>query len=261
MEPSTSSPHPSRAWLLALLAALAAATLAAHGPIAQWPGYHQFCDTRPWGGLPNAANLLSNLAFAATGAWGLRRLAGRPGMAAWRLFAAALLTTAVGSAFYHWAPADGPLVGDRLPIAWACAALTCAFLAERVDSRWGLRRVLGAAVVAASLSVAAWWIGAAHGHGDLRPYVFVQFLPMLLIPAALALGLAPRTPQAVRGSAWCTALALYALAKATEVADEAVMQVLGVISGHTLKHLLAAAAAAWLLHAATPQTGRPPQNR
>jgi len=35
-----------------------------------------------------------------------------------------------------------------------------------------------------------------------------------------------------------------------EVADHAVLEATGIVSGHTLKHLLAAAGAAWLLGAA-----------
>ena len=45
-------------------------------------------------------------------------------------------------------------------------------------------------------------------------------------------------------------LGLYAAAKLMELADQAVLDALGVTSGHTLKHLLAAAAALWLLRAA-----------
>jgi hypothetical protein len=76
---------------------------------------------------------------------------------------------------------------------------------------------------------------------DLRPYVLVQFLPVLLIP--LVLLLYPR-----RGSAglWL-ALACYVLAKALEQFDGQVYAALGgVISGHSLKHLAAAAGMAAL---------------
>jgi hypothetical protein len=81
------------------------------------------------------------------------------------------------------------LVFDRLPIAWACAALLCAFLGERIDAHWACAPVLLAAVVAATGAVAWWWIGELRSHGDLRPYLWILFLPMLLIPAALWLKL------------------------------------------------------------------------
>ena len=73
---------------------------------------------------------------------------------------------------------------------------------------------------------------------------------MLLVPAALLLRLPRRSDTAAPDAAWWGVLAGYALAKAFEVADHAVLERLGLLSGHTLKHLVAAAAAAWLLHGA-----------
>jgi hypothetical protein len=250
-------PAAAHAALIAI-ALLAAAALAWHGPIAQWPDYHRFADTRGWLGLPNAANVLSNLPFAWVGVWGLRRLSRMPlderdrgARRAWWVFGAAVAATAFGSALYHWAPANGPLVFDRLPIAWACAALVCALLAERVDSRWGSAAALGAALLAATLSVALWWITERAGHGDLRAYLWVQFLPMLLVPAVLVLRLPPTGARVTPGSAWWVVLALYAGAKLMEMTDAGVFEALGFTSGHTLKHLLAAVGAGWLLRAAT----------
>ena len=43
-------------------------------PIPQSPAYHAFCDTRRFWGIPNTANVLSNLPFLAIGLWGLRWL-------------------------------------------------------------------------------------------------------------------------------------------------------------------------------------------
>jgi hypothetical protein len=259
------SPAPSR-WAeraLVALALLLAAALWLHGPIAQWPGYHDFADRRAWLGIPNAADVLSNLAFALVGAWGLALFAraphGGPARAAWRLFCASLVATAAGSAFYHWAPGNTALVADRLPIAWACATLLCAFLAERVHPRWAGPPALLAASVLASASVAIWWFGERAGAGDLRAYLFVQFLPMLIVPAALVLRLSPRDGDpATPASAWWAVLALYAVAKGLELADHAVFEALGLASGHTLKHLFAAAGAGAVVYAATsrPAHGR-----
>lgn len=257
------------------LAALLAGVLAWHGPIAQWADYHAFADVRAWLGIPNAADVLSNLPFALVGAWGWMRLRrpepSWPAQNAWRLFCAGLLCTAVGSAVYHLAPDNTALVFDRIPIAGACAALLCAFLAERVDRRWSSLPALAAAWLAATLSVVIWWAGELHGTGDLRAYLFVQCLPMLLVPAGLLL---PRAawpaagpagtddpPYTVAPSAWWAVLALYAAAKGAEVADHALFGMLGMVSGHTLKHLLAALAAGWIVRAAVPPRrpgGRPP---
>ena len=242
----------SRSHWLALIVVAALAALAWHGPIAQWASYHDFADGRAWLGVPNAANVLSNLPFALIGAWGAWRLwpFGAPALAApaqraWWCFALAVACTAFGSAAYHWTPNDASLVLDRLPIAWACAALSCALLAERVDAAWGRASVLGGAFVLATASVLAWRLT-----GDLRAYAAVQFLPMLLVPVALALRLPPTSERALTSGQWWTVLGLYGAAKLMEAADATVFDAIGLVSGHTLKHLLAAAAAWWLLGSA-----------
>jgi hypothetical protein len=76
-------------------------------------------------------------------------------------------------------------------------------------------------------------------------------MPMLLIPAALLLRLRPLTAGVVVPDwAWWTALGLYACAKGMEAADAGVLETtLHAVSGHSLKHLLAALAAGLLLWA------------
>lgn len=245
----------ARAFWLALAAAALGLALWVHGPIAQWADYHAFADQRAWLGMPNAANVLSNLPFLFIGAWGLWRLrsgaSSSPSVHAWRAFSVAIVCTAIGSASYHWAPSNATLAGDRLPIAWACAAFLSAFLGERVHPRWCGAIVLGSALVCATLAVWYWWATEQSGQGDLRPYLYFQLLPMLVVPMALGLRLPPTFAAATPAGAWWAVLALYAAAKVMEVADHTVFEAAGFISGHTLKHLFAAAGAAWLLGAAT----------
>jgi hypothetical protein len=264
MAPSRSStvrimiaPSPSfslrRPGLLAIVAGVLALALLAHGAIPQWADYHAFAGTRRWFGVPNAENVLSNVPFALIGLWGCF---GARGSLPWRAFGAAVFCTAFGSALYHWAPGNAALVADRLPIAWACAALSCGLLSERVDARWGSATALSAALLAASCSVAWWWLGEQHGAGDLRPYLFVQFLPMVLVPTALLIPLPALRADTIADSTWWTVLGLYAVAKLMEVADHTVLDALGVVSGHTLKHLLAAAAALCLVRAVNASTAQ-----
>jgi hypothetical protein len=165
------------------------------------------------------------------------------------LFCVAVLCTSGGSAFYHWAPNNAALVFDRIPIAWACVALTCALLAEHVHPRWAAPWVLALGAALATGAVAFWLFTEQRGLGDLRPYLFVQILPMLLVPLALFLKLPSRGATCTPASAWWAVLGLYAAAKGMELADHAVLAATGWISGHTLKHLLAAAAAAWVVRA------------
>jgi hypothetical protein len=94
-------------------------------------------------------------------------------------------------------------------------------------------------------SVAYWALGELRGGGDLRPYVLVQFLPMLLIP--LLLLMYPSAFGRSRELWWL--LGIYLLAKLAEFADGAIFAIGGVISGHSLKHLFAAVAMGMLLKA------------
>lgn len=233
--------------ILLAVALVAAGALLLHGPIRQWADYHAFADAVPWLGVPNAALVLTNLPFALVGGIAWRALdPSRPSWTAWRTVALSVFATAFGSAWYHADPNDAALVFDRLPIAWGCAAIACALLAERVDPRAGSWPVVLAAVGGATASVVAWTLT-----GDLRPYVFVQFAPLLLVVVALLARMAPPDPaRSVGDGAWWAALALYALAKACEAADHPIHDVLAPWSGHALKHLLAAAGAAVLLRGA-----------
>ena len=84
---------------------------------------------------------------------------------------------------------------------------------------------------------------------DLRLYAWAQFFPFL----ALVLQLYP--PKYTGASYWIVAAALYALAKLLEFYDHAVYSVGSILSGHTLKHLAAAAASLAILRLL--QTRRP----
>jgi hypothetical protein len=268
-----SSPKPSAGWghLVLLCAApfLMALALWLHGPIEQWASYHHFADVHTFWSIPNAANVVSNLPFLAIGVWGLMLLrqqrahavqantTASPSFHAWCLFALAIACTSLGSACYHWAPHNATLLWDRLPIAWACASLSVALLAERVDPRFGSAWCLCAATALSTLSVVWWWWtlapqGSLAG-GDLRPYLFVQFLPLLLIPLVFCMKLPARHAHAIHASAAWWALGLYAIAKGLEIGDHAVLEALHWLGGHPLKHLLAAAGAAVLMRAAVKQ--------
>ncbi len=235
----------------------ACAALLAHGPIAQLAHYHEFADHSRLLDLPHAADVLSNLGFALVALWGMVRLwpqrthpalhAGRYG---YGLFLLALLLTALGSSYYHLAPDNARLFWDRLPIAWASAGLLAAVRAEtRPGSNARIDSLLLMAF--ATFGVAWWSITEHYGAGDLRPYLLLQGLVLVLIPVWQA---AYRAPSADRW-AFGTALLLYVAAKLAEMHDAGLQSALGLISGHTLKHLLASAAAGILVARLVRRTG------
>lgn len=229
-----------------LLIIAAVIALALHGPIAQWADYHRFADARPLFGMPNALDVLSNAAFAAVALCGWVTLAPRrqsPGLAhgwpGWTLFLAAMVLTAIGSTWYHLAPDDFRLLLDRLPIALACAALLAAVFSDTHRFPHGLALTAGLALF--GVGTVLWWYATElRGAGDLRPYALLQVAPLVLVPLWQAIERAPRGERV----AFAAAIGCFVLAKLAEVYDREVLEALGLLSGHTLKHLLAAGAGA-----------------
>jgi hypothetical protein len=250
-------------WRSLLLLAVAGAAIVAviwQGPIAQPADYHQFADQRALGAIDNYMNVLSNAGFVLVGGIGLLalwRVPDPPGALpllrpAYRLFFLGALLIGFGSAWYHLAPDNGSLLWDRLPMTLSFMALVAIVVGEQIEERIG-RRLLLPLVAIGLGSVLYWAAGEARGVGDLRPYVLVQFLPMLLLPLILLLW---RSAFESSGALWAL-IGLYVLAKLFEVGDAAIFAAGGVISGHSLKHLAAAVAMAMLLQALLTRRRRP----
>ncbi|MCC7312434.1 MAG: hypothetical protein IT510_14440 [Sulfuritalea sp.] len=234
--------------LPAAVTALLAAAALFHGPIHQPAGYHNFADQSLVWGVPHFCDVTSNLGFAIAALWGWLRLApvrGHPdlrhGWAGYRLFLAGLFLTALGSSWYHLAPDNAGLVWDRLPIALACGGLLAGVWG---DARQKESRSLAAwLALAGALSVGWWHFTDLSGAGDLRPYLLLQGLPILLIPLWQWIYKAPAADRLAFGGA----LALYVVAKFAELGDHEIAAVLAPVTGHTLKHLLATGAAALIV--------------
>jgi len=202
-------------------------------PIPQDQSYHQFADQRTVFGIPNFWNVVSNLPFLAVGAAGLRRFRDDPATV---VFFLGVLLTGIGSSYYHWDPNDDTLFWDRLPMTLSFGAILALVVAERVSVRAGAI-LLWPALATGLFSLLLWrWTG------DLRLYFWVQFFPGLAI--VLLFLLCP--PKFTGTNYWIIAGVLYALAKIFEFTDHAIYSVGSLLSGHTLKHL-AAAAACWAI--------------
>lgn len=227
----------SRRWRTAVLVALVAGTLVAVlfvPPIRQDPAYHAFADGRSFFGVPNFLNVVSNLAFLVVGILGIGvAMNARVGSArpAWVLLFVGLALVSAGSAWYHWSPDNDSLLWDRLPMTVGFMGLLVALVDEHVHP--GLVERLLAPAVLLGLGSALYW----HFTDDLRFYAWIQFMPLLVILALLFLF----DSRYTRNRLLAAALALYGAAKLTEHYDSAVFTATGeLVSGHTLKHLLAA---------------------
>jgi hypothetical protein len=219
-------------------------------PIPQPLSYHQFADQRPWLGIPNFGDVVSNLPFAIVGICGLifllrptpqNRFADPRQRWLYLLMFAGLLLTAFGSAYYHLAPGNARLVWDRLPIMIVFMALLDAVIAERCSVNVGLW-LLPALLAIGVGSVLQWRASELHAHGDLRFYTAVQVYSIVVLLLALLL-----PPKYSRGSDFAVVVGLYVLAKILETFDRQVFSVGHIVSGHTLKHLAAATASYWIL--------------
>lgn len=229
---TTAETSKGRIAFVLLLAAAAVIGLFLHGPIAQPAGYHAFADQRTILGIPNFWNVISNLAFLIPGLIGVNELRHRrPRLRAMYLaFFAGSCLVALGSGYYHLAPANETLVWDRLPMAIVFMAFFCIIVADRICER--AATVMFYPLIGFAVFSVAYW----HFSGDLRPYVIAQFLPVLLLPLILFLF------PAVTGDSplmWGV-LAAYVVAKLFEFADGPIYLTLQVVSGHTLKHMTAA---------------------
>ena len=238
----------SRSARIAILAGTTAAVIGvvfALPRVAQPISYHDFADQRRLLGVPNFMDVASNLAFLVAGLYGLRIL-GRSRFADTRerlpyaILFAAVIVTCFGSAYYHLAPNNATLFWD-LPMTLAFMSFLSAVITERVSVRAGLA-LLGPLLAVGVASLWWWRWTEAAGRGDLRPYLLVQFYPLLAILLLLVLFPPRYTHQ------WdlLVIFALYVVAKLFELADRPIFYLCHIVSGHTLKHLAAAVACFWI---------------
>jgi hypothetical protein len=211
------------------LAAVSLAGLLLVPPIPQSQLYHAFADQRTLCGVPHFWNVVSNLPFILVGALGLMHV--RRDLSA-SVFFLGVFLTGFGSSYYHWAPNDWGLFWDRLPMTLAFMAILSNIIEERVDERVG-QLLLWPLVALGVVSLLVWL-----RFDDLRLYAWVQFFPCIVLP--LMLWLLP--PKYTGTWLWFVALGFYVLAKILEHYDAAIYHALGVMSGHPIKHVAAAAA-------------------
>lgn len=204
-------------------------------PIPQDPDFYNFADRRALLGVPYFADVVSNLPFLLVGVAGLRwyvRQGSHDTGVSWAVFFAGVALVSAGSGYFHWNPKQGTLVWDRLAMTVAFMGLFPALVGEFIHMRAG-KLLLVPALLTGVASVLYW-----HRFNDLRFYAAVQYVPLMVIPLMMLLY------RSRYSHTWFLPLALaaYAVAKVVEDFDREVFDFMrGGISGHTLKHLLAAA--------------------
>ncbi|MBN4071926.1 alkaline phytoceramidase [bacterium AH-315-F18] len=216
----------------------------------QDPTYHAFADERGFFGILRFGDVVSNLPFVVVGCMGLwflfRRGAATPGgpyQEPWEryaLFAAflGLLLTGFGSAYYHHVPDNARLVWDRAPLTLVFMSFLAITVGDRVSPRAGAVLLFPLLVIGVS-SVFYWDWTESRGLGDLRAYGVVQFYTLLAIPLLCLL----HPPRYTRGRELLIVVCIYGVAKVCEALDATIYEAGHLVSGHTLKHLIAGCAA------------------
>jgi hypothetical protein len=221
------------------------------GPLPQDPSYHVLADVRRCGPVPRAGDVLTNLSIVGAGAAGFllwRRVHIEPEeRMAYALLVAGMLLTAIGSAYYHWAPGDARLVWDRLPMTLVLAALLTFLLADRIEPAFATVALWPIAALGAASVL--WWAWTRwQGADDLLFYLVVRIGTGVAIACLL---LFRRGRYSGAGWLWA-ALALDIVMTVAERLDHEIYAATGMlVSGHNVKHLLAGAllacTLAWLV--------------
>lgn len=218
-------------------------------PVRQDLAYHAFSDSRMLFGIPNFYNVVSNLPFLIVGVSGsifcYREVSDCSRMA-WLGFFVGIAFVALGSSFYHLEPGNWRLFWDRLPMTMGFMGLFAALLGELVNPGLATRLLLPLILMGIASSLI--W----HWYDDLRFYIWVQFMPLLVIPVLLAL-------YRKRYSHYyfiVLGLLFYLLAKLLEICDAEIFSLFeNEMAGHAIKHVFAAMGSAvilWMLRVRKP---------
>lgn len=213
-------------------------------PVPQPLGYHDFADQRSAFGVPHFLNVASNAGFLLAGIAGLavagrRRTAFETGgeRLPWAVLFVGVVLTAAGSTWYHLAPDNERLFWDRLPMTIAFMALVASQIVDRISVRLGLALLAPMLLLGASTAV-YWRATERAGAGNVLPYSILQGYAVLVL--LLLAFLYPS--RYTRGRDLYLVFGWYVLSKVLEALDAPVFSLGQVVSGHTLKHLAAAAA-------------------
>jgi uncharacterized membrane-anchored protein YitT (DUF2179 family) len=244
----------TREWIFVVFTVSAIATTFSSPPVLQDPAYNHFADHRTFFGIPNFFDVISNAPLLLVGLLGLAFILLRAIQTSQRIFAtdhevwsylalfAGVTLAGFGSAYYHLAPSDNRLVWDRLPMTVIFMSFFAATISERINTRTGLL-LLPILLSVGIASIIYWHITELRGSGDLRVYLDVQYYTTAAIPLIAVLFPSRYT----RGRIIFTVFGIYVLAKVFELLDSAVYSLGHVVSGHVIKHIIAAVASLLIL--------------
>ena len=230
-------------------------------PVPQPLEYHDFADQRSVFGMDHFLNIVSNIGFLIAGMVGLVIVGRRHTAFAadrerlpYAVFFAGVVLTAAGSTYYHMAPDNETLFWDRLPMTIAFMALVSSQIVDRINVRLGLALLVPMLLLGAA-SVLYWRATERMGAGNVLPYAILQGYAVFVLLMLAAL----HPSRYTRGEDLYFVFGWYILSKVMESLDAQVLALGQIVSGHTLKHLAAAAAAGVLCFMLARRRQRAPQ--
>lgn len=216
-------------------------------PLADRAEYFNFADKRSIAFIQNIGDVLSNLPFLFIGLWGLwvirqNKVLGKNYFFALNTIAIGTILTCFGSIYFHLNPTRETLFWDRLPMTLGFSGLIILIFTDRFNQKVSLKLniLFFIFIFISSMTVVGW----NNELLTLRPYLLVQLGSLLF--SFLALILTPS--NVIKNTYLLIAIAFYILAKITEIYDLEIFNRLSFVSGHSLKHLLAAAAIYTVFH-------------
>ncbi len=224
------------------------------GPIPQDACYHNFSDNRTLFGLTNFWNVVSNVPFIMIGVFGMLFTLKKTNFSLfWNCFVffLGIFLTGIGSWYYHFQPTNARLLWDRLPMTISFMAFFSIIIGDCININAG-KKTLFPFLFIGVLSIVYWQITDYLGYCDLRLYVLVQYLPVILIPFIL---LMHKSLLEIKPYYWLMLLA-YVFAKIFETSDIIIFNSTDIISGHTIKHIVSSFAPILFLNALKKSNSR-----
>ena len=213
-------------------------------PIAQNNVYHHFSDTQVFFSIPNFWNVVSNIPFLIFGTMGillvLKQFLIKRKTTLFlsnMFFFIGIFLTAIGSACYHLHPTTQTLMWDRLPMVITFMSFFTIIVSEYVNTTLG-KYLVFPLISLGIVSVVYWNYTELIGVGDLRFYILIQFLPLLLIPLIFLMF---KIDNQYKRYYWAI-IGVYIAAKLFESLDGQLLLLTHFVSGHTIKHFVASLA-------------------
>lgn len=206
-------------------------------PVIQNQDYHRFADSAYCCYTPNFWNVWSNFPFLVFGVLGLiatkKYLENNISQKNYFIFFIGVLLTGFGSAYYHYNPNNETLIWDRLPMTISFMSFFSIVIGVFINENWGKKTLLPL-LSTGIISILAWVFTE-----DLRMYLMVQFLPILLLILILVFS----NLNASSKKYFLAVFMFYLIAKILESYDKQLYEMLNhTISGHSLKHISASLA-------------------